>query len=576
MKIELVTGPEASSWIRGQAIREQWKNLYTRCPWGTVCQAEEFVLPWYETYESRHTPIVVFSTDVNGELTGLFPLAVDNDTGELTVAGSSQAEYHTWLADPRDESAFITGALKALRGKFPDRVLRLHFLAPSTPLDWLRSGPWAQECELRSFPRPLVSTTDAAVFRHLLEKKRYKARRLARTGEVRLERITSVRDFESIFEVATTFGSFRHAAIHDVMPRRDPLKKQFYVAMMAVPRLLHVTGLRVGNQFVSTHLGFYNKNQVILGMIAHSPVFARQSPSWIHLYMLGEKLAEEGIEALDLTPGGEYKDQFATHHDSAHVLTIFFNSRRRFTYQAQRKLVGGAKFALQLAKLTPEQAKDMAAQFKHRVRLTKVSGLPAKLLKVGRQRLWRTLEMRIYSYDVKLARESTVPQPMKRDCLPDLMAYQPAEPWQMRYNVFLKRALKGLEGGNHVYTCVEQGRLVHFGWLVERQQKSQLSEVGHDFYLPPDSAVLTDFYTHPAARGKGMYQQSLRQMLHDAALIPGTKHIFIGVLADNRPSRHVIEKVGFKYQFSFYASTIAGKTKRWTNAPTEFTTPPAA
>lgn len=165
---------------------------------------------------------------------------------------------------------------------------------------------------------------------------------------------------------------------------------------------------------------------------------------------------------------------------------------------------------------------------------------------------------------------------MKRDFLPDLLAYQPAEAWQMRFSVFLKRVLKGLENGNHVYTRVEDGRLVHYGWLIERQQKSHISEVGHDFYLPPESAVLADFYTHPAARGKGLYQHSLRQMLHDAALIPGTKHIFIGVLADNGPSRHVIEKVGFEYRFSFFARTIGGKTKRWTNAPPEFTAPPDA
>jgi RimJ/RimL family protein N-acetyltransferase len=122
-----------------------------------------------------------------------------------------------------------------------------------------------------------------------------------------------------------------------------------------------------------------------------------------------------------------------------------------------------------------------------------------------------------------------------------------------------------------VYTLVEDGRLVHYGWLSERQQKSNISEVEQDFYLPPESAVLADFYTHPAARGKGLYQQSLRQMLRDAALVAGTRHIFIGVMADNLPSRHVIEKVGFNYQFSFFARTVGGKTKRWSTAPPEFT-----
>src|SRR5207302_510844 len=112
-------------------------------------------------------------------------------------------------------------------------------------------------------------------------------------------------------------------------------------------------------------------------------------------------------------------------------------------------------------------------------------------------------EMRIYAYDVELARQLNVPQTMNRDFLPDLLAYQPVEAWQLRFSLFLKRVLEGLEAGNHVFTRVEDGRLVHYGWLIERQQKSFISEVGHNFYLPPDSAVLADFYTHPAARGKG-------------------------------------------------------------------------
>lgn len=575
MNIDLLTGTDAISWIRDQASREKWKKLYSRCPWGTVCQAEEFVLPWYETYQSQYTPVIVLSERDNGTLAGLLTLAVSHESKELLAAGGGQAEYHTWLADPDDGDSFIVAALQKLNENLPAGSLRLLFVPPGTPLEWLRDGKWAQKCELRHIPRPLMSTTDGSVFTRLLQKKRYKTRlnQLARTGEVRFERITRPDELSEIFDAAMTFGSFRLAAIHGVEPRRDPLKKQFYLAMLDMPRLLHTTVLRVGDQIFSTHIGVYNKDQVLLGMISHSPFFAKYSPSKLHLYMLGEELAKEGIAALDLTPGGEYKEQFATHHDDAYVLTIFFNPKHRFQYKATRKLVAGAKYALQLGHLTPDQTREAAAQLTHRLKLTKVSKLPPNLLNVARTRLWNMREMRIYSYDVQQARELAVPQSMKRDFLPDLLAYQPAEAWQMRFSVFLKRVLKGLENGNHVYTRVEDGRLVHYGWLIERQEKSHLSEVGHDFYLPPESAVLADFYTHPAARGKGLYQQSLRQMLYDAAHLPRTQHIFIGVLADNGPSRHVIEKVGFNYQFSFFAQTTGGKTKRWTDAPAEFTSP---
>jgi CelD/BcsL family acetyltransferase involved in cellulose biosynthesis/RimJ/RimL family protein N-acetyltransferase len=575
MTIDLLSGSEASTWIREQANREKWKDLYNRCPWGTVCQSEEFVLPWYEAYHSQYTPIIVLNTDSHGELTGLLTMAVSNDSGELSVAGSGQAEYHTWLADPQNGNSFINAALQKLSEHFPRSTLRFMFVPPSTPLEWLSNEPWAQRCELRHFPRPLMSTKDPSVFNKSLRKKSNKSRlnRLARTGEVRLERITCPQGLEAIYDRAISYGGFRHAAVHGVEPRRDQLKKQYYLAMMALPRVLHVTVLRVGDEIASSHIGMYNKDQVLLGMLAHSPSLARYSPSKLHVLMLGEELAKEGITAFDLTPGGEYKDRFASHYDDTHVLTVFFDPIQHLKYKVKRKLTAGAKYGLQVMKVTPEQAKDAAAQIKHKWTHTKVSTLPPKVFKVARKRLWTTMEMRIYSYDVELARQLSVLQLMNRDCLPDLMAYQPAEAWQMRFSAFLNRVLMGLENGNHVYTRVEDGRLVHYGWLIERQQKSHLSEVGHDFYLPPESAVLADFYTHPAARGKGLYQHSLRQMVHDASLIAGTKHIFIGVLADNFPSRHVIEKVGFDYRFSFFSRTIGGKTKRWTTAPAEFTAP---
>ena len=573
MKIDILSGAEATTWLREEANREKWKDLYSRCPWGTVCQSEEFVAPWYDAYERLYTPVIVFSTGASGKLAGLMTMAVANDSGELSVACGGQAEYQTWLADTQDGNAFITAALQKLGEQFPRSTVRFLFVPPSTPLDWLSSERWAHMCELRHFPRPLMSTNDAGVFTKSLRKKSNKSRlnRLARSGEVRLERINCPQELDAVFDRATSYGSFRHAAIHGVGPHRDSLKKQYYLAMMAKPRLLHVTVLRVGDEIASSHIGVYNKDQVILGMLAHAPSLARHSPSKLHMLMLGEELAKEGITAFDLTPGGEYKDRFATHHDDTHVLTVFFNQTERLKYQVKRKLVAGAKYGLGIAKLTPEQAKDVAAQLNHRWALTKVSKLPPKVFKVARKRLWTTMEMRIYSYDVERARQIDAPQLMNRDSLPDLMAYQPAEAYQLRFSSFLSRVLVGLENGNHVYTRVEDGRLVHYGWLIERQEKSHISEVGHDFYLPPESSVLADFYSHPAARGKGLYQHSLRQMLHDAALIPGTKHIFIGVLADNVPSRHVIEKVGFDYRFSFFARTVGGKTKRWSTAPAEFT-----
>lgn len=65
------------------------------------------------------------------------------------------------------------------------------------------------------------------------------------------------------------------------------------------------------------------------------------------------------------------------------------------------------------------------------------------------------------------------------------------------------------------------------------------------------------------ARGRGLYQQALYQILHDAAAVPGIRKIYIMVLADNRLSRPVIEKVGFIYQCSSFRQIRWGKTMNW-------------
>jgi len=85
--------------------------------------------------------------------------------------------------------------------------------------------------------------------------------------------------------------------------------------------------------------------------------------------------------------------------------------------------------------------------------------------------------------------------------------------------------------------------------------------------LPPDSAVLAAFYSHPRARGRGLYRMALAQMLHDATSIAGATRIYVWVTADNSPSRHVIEKLGFVYQGSFFQRKRPTGTARWTRAP---------
>jgi GNAT superfamily N-acetyltransferase len=127
---------------------------------------------------------------------------------------------------------------------------------------------------------------------------------------------------------------------------------------------------------------------------------------------------------------------------------------------------------------------------------------------------------------------------------------------------FLSAALDRLEEGQHVYTAVENGKLLHYSWLIPRQEVSY-SDYGQPIELPAGSAVVYDDYTYPAARGRGLHRASIEQRVHDAALMPDTNWIFTGVRADNPRSWRNFERLGFTIYCRCFREVRGGRTKLW-------------
>lgn len=576
MQIFVYASDEAAEFIRRKDVLDGWQRLYDQCAWGTSLQSSDFVTVWYDAYRTLFAPLVVAGYDADNTLVGLLTLAVSKTDDTLVVAGSNQAEYHVWLATPESNDEFIVGALAALRERFPNGKLRFLFLPPNAPLQWLeRDATWSAQSDLRMHSRGLMRTGDADAFRQSLKKKSNKSRlkRLERHGAISFEHLTSAEQLAEVFDEIITYGTFRLSAVHNAPVARDPFKKDFYLAMMRRPRLVHATVLRVGERLAAAHVGHYNKDSVLLGIITHAPFFAEHSPGKLLLLMLGIELAEEGVPVFDLTPGGEYKDRFATDADTAYAVDIFFNRAQFRRYKAKRKLIGVAKRSLQSIGVSRDQAAEKLHVTTDKLRRVKPATIPAKVFRRVKHRIYDAREFRVYTFGIERVGELSDLRLMQRDNIEDLLAYKPVEAWQPPVSTFMREALERLSTGCHVYTRAENDTLLHYGWLIERQAKSYLSEVGQDFYPLADSALLFDYYSHPQARGKGLYRASLCQMLRDAAQIPGTKRIYISVLADNYASRHVIEKVGFIYEYSFYSQKKLWKTRRWSDAPEEVTRP---
>ncbi|MGH9403421.1 MAG: GNAT family N-acetyltransferase [Terriglobia bacterium] len=556
--IRLYRDEEAVALLQEAAFLRQWTALYAACSHGTCFQDVPFVTAWYQIYGGQFEPLIVAGGADADALGGLLFLAVSKKDGAIVQVGGEQAEYHAWLARDGEPEGFIELALDRLAEEFPRGRLQFLFLPPKTPLVW--SDRWLSRCEWRAIARPLLSTEPGNEIAEVLRKKKKKMRlnQLERLGELSFDRIRDPEAFETALDEIIPFYDFRQGAMYGAPPfASDALKKPFYMAMMRQPGLLHVTVLRLDGRIISAHIGPRNKNQVVLGVIVQSPFLSRHSLGRIHILFLGLHLQEEGLSAVDLTPGGGYKEELASHHDEAYVLTVFFHRPAARRYRMRRSLVTASKRFVFM-----DRMKKLGERIRPRLKLIKASQLPAAVCREIKSAVWSRKDLRVYCLDVKS--HPTLPGPtiMRRDHLADLLLYEPADAGQPAQQEVWEKALERLEDGYHVYTHVLDGRLIHYGWLIENHESCPLDEVSQALACAPNSTALLNFYTHPRFREKGLFRSSLRQMLADAVRSPQTQQIYISLLSHDATARRIVEEAGFRRQESYFKTTRFGKTTR--------------
>ena len=195
-------------------------------------------------------------------------------------------------------------------------------------------------------------------------------------------------------------------------------------------------------------------------------------------------------------------------------------------------------------------------------KLSKRPLLP-RLVQGGKNRLWYRRELRVYRYPLDQSPPLPLPTNFRRNCLEDLQYYERSSKDQHSPDIYRGMALERRAQGFHLYTVVERGCLVHYAWLIERQTRGEDGWVQQVYFPPAGTAVLFDHFTHPLARGRGLYFQALCRLLHDAREMTGARQAYVTVFASNGPSRHVIEKVGFQHEGSLFKERRLLWSKRY-------------
>ncbi len=353
--VTLVRGAVAAAMLRDDRFASEWHTLASSCPWATAYQRMPFVRAWLDVFGDRCEPVVLEGRTAAGALRGLLLLARIHGTGRIEHIGTFHAEYQTWLAVPADGDGFIIAAMRELSRHDLGSTLRLHFLAPGTPIGWTSAfeGVLAPRTFLSAHRRGLHNL-DIAQVRASLRKRsnRSKLRRLGRHGAVQLLEITNADELDAWLPTIAAHCDARQGAINGVMPFRDePRKADFYRALLRAPELAHAVMLVSGKELLACHIGVRDGNGgVMLGLISHAPHHGPNSPGKLLLLSLFERLAEQGFTHFDLTPGGAYKDRFATSVDEVFTLEICLTatsaartSLSRTIRMVGKRLLGGRK-----------------------------------------------------------------------------------------------------------------------------------------------------------------------------------------------------------------------------------------
>lgn len=534
----VISGLEATEWCVRHG--ERWDELHARCGAGNPYLSRAFAQTWYRHYGGEWSPVLVLAAGPDDALLGLLPLALEPGRRVLTGAGACQAEYHGWLAatPPRE---FLPPALDALFAAFPGHRLELRYLLDVANLEALAASPLGRRLTLTRRHRPLMDLDPAHLAASLKKKgNKSKLNRLKREGELEYLFPADAGELEAVFDEIIAAYDFRQGGAHDVLPfTEDPRKKAFHLDWMrAAPEQLRVACLRRGGRLIASLITAGNGRETALAINSYLPQAAAHSPAKLLVYEAGLRWAAEGLAVLDLTPGDDpWKDKMATRAEPVLELIAYESALARLRARAPARLRTAVKAALARAGVEPRRLRELMNRLR-RVR-------PRSVWNRLRGLLPQRSEYLVYRVPLK---DRPLPAPLRGlsvDSLQDLVELAPrvaAQGRQSRQD-FLAEAARRLENGNRVYTLRVNGEPVHYRWLVPRQASSHFGELDARYDYPQPGPVCFDSYTLPAARGRGYSQRVLHHVLHDLAR-RGERFAYISVLADNAPSRRIIEKTG--------------------------------
>jgi hypothetical protein len=571
MNINIVAGDKALELFDDITFIERWDYIYEKCHWATIYQSSVHARIWFDNYSVNYEPIFIIGLDENGKIQGLLTLALNKENQNIGYAGMHQCEYQVWICRPDDNNIFITKALEVFKQKYPYKKLRLQYLPPGTPIAWAIQAPNNSSCNVEDCPRPIIDLADVKTIVNFLGKKRirYNYNQLKKYGKFEVRFIENHKDFSSIFDDIASLIDFRRLSAYGFTPfMEDPRKKNYHLAMSKVPGLIFSIMLSVDGQIVAVDVVMIGKGQAhrFFGGV-FSPFFAKHSPMPLATYMLAQRLANDKLSILDITPGGGYDSHkwgLANSEDTAYVLDVYPSYHSKMICIVKKYIILLPGKLMRYFSFDKNKVISIVEFIKNRLSCFSYWKYSVKRLYYnGLNYISSTKETKIYCYNIINSKNEEFFGEVKENSLSDLLTYQPEHPWQSKQDFaalcsayFSQRAI--------VYTLLINDKLAAMCFVSKEKKQCIKINYKQNYELPENSALIFDLKIFNKDNLITSLEKLLKKISSDIKKEKDIDSLYVAFDCRDNLLIKSVEKIGFLHVESFIEKITLGKAIHYT------------
>ncbi|MBV8511445.1 MAG: GNAT family N-acetyltransferase [Xanthobacteraceae bacterium] len=294
-------------------MREEWWDLWRRCPDATPFQCPAWLLPWWDAFAPGRLLVVVCRAQ--DRLVGLAPFYVEQTSGARRTLplGISLSDYLDVLLDP-EFSAEAAPALAAELGRAASwdalELCELASWAAALQLAAPAGCDVTQDSSSTCLVLPIGAAADGIeqLLSSGMRRKLHLARNRAKRREHVEVRSATAGNVCELLDVLIRLHSARWHSRGEAGVFADPRVGRFH--MQALPLLMQVGlarmfGLCIDGHWAAVYYGFHHRRRAFAYLMGFDPAFAFESPGTLIVAHALQVALREGAQEFHFLRGEE-------------------------------------------------------------------------------------------------------------------------------------------------------------------------------------------------------------------------------------------------------------------------------